>query len=57
MDIVSGVQMRAVASSNDGAIEWSDSSFFTENSISSFISTLIVVFGNAMVQLLFWECS
>ena len=47
----------AVVSSKDGAIEWSESGFWTMNSISFLISALNVMVGNAIVQLLFWECS
>ena len=47
----------AVASSNDGLIEKLESGLCTVNSISFLTSACIVVVGNAMVHLLFWECS
>ena len=47
----------AVASSNDGLMEWSDLGFCTLNSISFLTSAFILVVGNAMVHLLFCECS
>ena len=47
----------AVASSNDGLMEWSESGLRTVNSISFLTSALIVVVGKAIVHVLFWECS
>ena len=43
----------AVASSNDGWMEWSESGLRTVNSISFLTSAFIVVVGKAIVHLLF----
>ena len=47
----------AVASSKAGGIDWSDGGAVTVNSSSSLFSAIMVVDGNAIVQVLWDECS